>query len=180
MQSNNSLKSEKEIELKLLYKKWPLFKKYLKNLGCSNQIAEDIFQESLLIYIRKKEDPNFILTVEPIFYVRNVGKLLWYNLSRKEQKQPTFTLETDVEEINDDWFHKEMLLKSMEKAIEKLGKQCQEILHLFYGLNWNMENIAKKIGLRNDKVAKAQKYRCLQKAKEFVADYETSNSLQSF
>jgi hypothetical protein len=39
-------------------------------------------------------------------------------------------------------------------------------LHLFYGLGLNMLDIAKKIGLRNEKVVKAQKYRCIQKAKE--------------
>lgn len=70
---------EKEKELRQLYKKWPEFKKYLKMLGCSAQTAEDIFQESLLIYIRKKETPEFVLTVDPFYYVRNTGKLLWYN-----------------------------------------------------------------------------------------------------
>ncbi len=166
---------EIEKELKLLYKKWPEFKKYLKMLGCPGQVAEDLFQESLLIYTRKKQEPNFVLTVEAFYYVRNTGKLLWYNQARKEKKQATFSLESDVEELNDDWFRKEMLFKKMEFAIEKLDNKCQEILQLFYGLGWNMVDIAKKVGLRNDKVAKAQKYRCLNKAKEWVAEQETSH-----
>lgn len=69
-----------------------------------------------------------------------------------------------------------MLLKHMESAIESLGKKCQEILQLFYGLGWNMVEVAQKVGLRNDKVAKAQKYRCLSKAKEWVIANETTNS----
>ena len=166
---------EIEKELKLLYKKWPEFKKYLKMLGCPIQVAEDLFQESLLIYTRKKQESNFVLTVEAFYYVRNTGKLLWYNQARKEKKQATFSLESDEEEINDDWFRKEMLFKKMESAIEKLDKKCQEILQLFYGLGWNMVDIAKKVGLRNEKVAKAQKYRCLNKAKEWVAEQETSD-----
>jgi DNA-directed RNA polymerase specialized sigma24 family protein len=67
-------------------------------------------------------------------------------------------------------------LKTVESAILQLGKQCRELLELFYGLGWNMVDIAKKIGLRNDKVAKAQKYRCLQKAKENALSIENSTT----
>lgn len=174
MQGKKPSINEIEKELKQLYKKWPDFRKFLKKLGCSSHKAEDIFQEALLIYSRKKQDPEFVLTVKAFYYVRNTGKLIWYNQARKEQKQATFSLESDVEELNDEWFQKEMLLRTMESALEKLGEKCQEILQLFYGLGWSMVDIAKKVGLRNDKVAKAQKYRCLSKAKEQVAEMETS------
>lgn len=155
-------------ELKTLYKKWPEIKRFMKTLGCDALTAEDLFQEALLIYSRKRSLSDFELTVEPFFYVRNTCKLLWYNQARKEQKQATFSLETDVEALDDEWFEKELKILQVETVLTKLGKQCQELLQLFYGQRWNMVDIAKKIGLRSDKVAKAQKYRCLQKAKELV------------
>lgn len=160
------LQNDIQQELKALYKKWPEIKRFMKTLGCNSNDAEDIFQEALLIYCRKKEDPSFVLTVDQFFYVRNTCKLLWYSQSRREGKKQTFELEKDVADLEDDWFQKEMKISQIEKAIELLGKQCRELLQLFYGAEWNMTDIAKKIGLRNDKVAKAQKYRCLQKAKE--------------
>ena len=179
MQGNKPSIKEIEKELRQLYKKWPDFRNYLKRLGCSKQNAEDLFQESLLIFSRKRQDPEFILTVDAFYYVRNTGKLLWYNQARKEQKQATFSLESDVEDLNDDWFQKEMQLKKMESIIEKLDEKCRQILQLFYGLGWSMVDIAKKVGLRNDKVAKAQKYRCLNKAKAQVAEIEMSNQIQN-
>jgi RNA polymerase sigma factor (sigma-70 family) len=153
-------------QLKELYKKWPELKRFLSGLGCNSSNAEDIFQEALVIYVRKKEDPSFVLTVAPFFYVRNTCKLLWYNQSRRNGKQATFELEQDVVALDDDWFQKEMKLSIIEKAIQQLGEQCRQILQLFYGAGTAMTEIAKKVGLRNEKVAKAQKYRCLQKAKE--------------
>jgi RNA polymerase sigma factor (sigma-70 family) len=159
-------------ELRSLYKKWPDVKRFLKGLGCPSTEAEDLFQEALLIYCRKKEDPSFVLTTDPYFYVRNTCKLLWFNEARKQGKMPVFELEKDVAELNDDWFQKEMKLSHMEEAIRKLGEQCRQILQLFYGSGWSMSDIAKKVGLRNEKVAKAQKYRCLQKAKENVVAFE--------
>lgn len=157
-----------EQELRQLYRKLPDIKRYLAALGCAKDEAEDFFQEALVIYIRKKEQPGFELTVEPFFYVRNTCKLLWYNAARKQGRNPSFSLETDVASQDDDWFEKEQRLRSIELAMTKLGDQCRELLQLFYGLGWSMSDIAQKIGLRNDKVAKAQKYRCLQKAKELV------------
>ncbi len=159
-------------ELKQLYRKWPDIRRYLKTLGCDSVSAEDVFQEALLIYVRKRESSEFELTVEPFFYVRNTCKLLWYNQARKEQKQISTELHENIAAIEDGWFEKEMKIREVESTLEKLGAQCQELLQLFYGLGWNMVDIAKKIGLRNDKVAKAQKYRCLQKAKELIQEQE--------
>lgn len=157
-------------QLKMLYKKLPDIRRFLTTLGCSRSEAEDIFQEALLIFVRKSEEPEFVLTVEPYFYVKNTCKLLWYNQSRKQQRQATFSLETDVEALEDDWFRKEAKIRVVENTLQRLGEQCQELLQLFYGLGWSMVDIAKKIGLRNDKVAKVQKYRCLQKAKDLLRD----------
>ena len=167
-----------EATLKALYRKWPDIKRFLKTVGCAKNDAEDIFQEALVIYIRKCEQPDFELTVEPFFYVRNTCKLLWYNQARKQGKQQTYALESDVEALQDNWFEKEQQIRTIETALTHLGKQCQELLQLFYGLGWNMVEIAKKIGLRNDKVAKAQKYRCLQKAKELVKVNENEQNVE--
>lgn len=163
-------------ELKQLYKKWPEAKRFLKSLGCNSTDAEDLFQEALVIYCRKKESADFTLTVEPFVYVRNTTKLLWYNQSRKQNKNVHVELDQDVKQLDDEWFQKEMKIRQIETAIHQLGKQCRELLELFYGLGWNMVDIAKKIGLRNDKVAKAQKYRCLQKAKENALSVENSTT----
>lgn len=169
---------EIEIELKRLYKKWPEIKRFLATFGCTTVDAEDIFQEALLIYTRKQEDPTFELTVDPIHYVKNTCKLLWYNESRRQRKNPKTELPQELVELDTPWFQKEMKLRNIEKALGNLGKQCQELLQLFYGLGWNMVDIAKKIGMRNDKVAKAQKYRCIQKAKELTEEQETSEDIE--
>ncbi len=166
-------------QLKELYKKWPEVRRFLFKLGCDSSNAEDIFQEALVIFVRKNQDPTFNLTVDPIFYVRNTCKLLWYNQSRKEGKRTTFELEQDVIALNDDWFQKEVQLGIIEKAIEQLGEQCRQILQLFYGAGKAMSEIANKVGLRNEQVAKAQKYRCLQKAKEHARALEVEITKKS-
>lgn len=176
--SKNLMDKKLEAEIKGLYKKWPEIKRFLANFGCSSKDAEDVFQEALIIYVRKKSEVNFELHVEPYHYVKSTCKLLWYNEARKQQKKPqTNLLEEADKAIESTWFQKELKIKSIENAITQLGKQCKEILELFYGLNWNMIDIAKKIGLRNENVVKTQKYRCLQKAKE-LSQKEFDNAVE--
>ncbi|MFT5858817.1 MAG: RNA polymerase sigma factor (sigma-70 family) [Flavobacteriaceae bacterium] len=174
----NKVKSSRSSssELVALYKKWPDIKRYLRSIGCPSADAEDIFQEALLVYSRKKADPTFTLTVAPFHYVKSTCKFIWYNQSRKEAKHQKVELsDQNAEIIDDQWFQKEMKLQLIEKALSKLGKQCQELLQLFYGKGWSMVDIAKKIGLRNDKVAKVQKYRCLAKAKDEVRKLQSQS-----
>jgi RNA polymerase sigma factor (sigma-70 family) len=157
-----------EVNLKNLYRKWPIVRRELRILGCQGSVAEDIFQEALLILCRKIEDPNFVLDVEAIHFVKSTCKFLWFNQARKAQKQQTVELNQEVAQIDEDWLEKEEKLTSIEEAILKLGKQCQQILTLFYSKSLSMEKIAQYVGLRNEKVAKAQKYRCIQKVKELI------------
>ena len=166
-------------ELKKLYKNWPDIRKFLKTRGCGATEAEDIFQEALLIYIRKIESDDFELTTEPFHYVKNTCKFLWYNQARKKGRLSSEELPEIEAYENDDWFQKELKFQLIEKAISKIGKQCQQILQLFYGKGWDMTAIAKKVGLRNDKVAKAQKYRCLNKVKAQVSELPTEELLMT-
>ena len=172
----NKSKIEIDDSLKELYKKWPDIKRYLRSKGCNTADAEDLFQEALLIYSRKLNTPDFKLTVEPFHYVKNTCKFLWYNQSRKEGKFQKTEIHENFSEDESDWFQKELKLRSIELAISKIGKQCQDLLQSFYGLGMSMVDIAKKLGMRNDKVAKAQKYRCIGKVKTIVQSEHSKTS----
>lgn len=163
-------KISKEIsnELKVLYKKWPDIRRFLHSLGCKNQDAEDIFQEALIIFTRKRKEPDFELTVEPLYYIKTTCKLLWFSQLRVNKRMPESDLSTDLKEMDSNWFQLELKLRSIEKAMENIGDKCREILELFYGLGWSMIDIANKLELRNENVVRVQKFRCIQKTKELA------------
>lgn len=169
---NNPAKQTLDInsELRSLYKKWPDVKRFLKSKGCNSTDAEDIFQEALLIFTRKLDEPDFELTVAPFHYVKNTCKFLWYNQNRKEGKHRQTELHENFSEEENEWILNELKLRSIENAMSKIGKQCQQLLQMFYGLGYSFDDIAKRIGIRNGKVAKTQKYRCILKVKEIVSN----------
>lgn len=165
-------------ELIRLYKKWPDIKRYLRSKGCSSTDAEDIFQEALIIYMRKCQEKDFQLDVAPFHFVKGICKFLWYNQSRKNKPQMELNEELTKLNVEEDWLEKELQFKKMEDVINSIGEKCKELLTSFYGLGLSMTQIAKKLGLRNEKVAKSQKYRCLQKAKE-LAMSKTAASIEN-
>lgn len=166
---------ERKKQLKGLYKKWPEIKQFLRSIGCLPIDAEDIFQEALVIYCRKCEEKDFQLDVEAFHYVKGVCKFLWYNQSRKQKHKVAHEDAVYEVPLDEDWMQKERRLRIIENAIDALGEKCKTLLTSFYGLGMSMVEIAKKVGLRNEKVAKSQKYRCLQKAKELAHTMQTAS-----
>jgi RNA polymerase sigma factor (sigma-70 family) len=167
---NNPLQQNKDLreELDVLYKRWPEVKRFLKSKGCKVADAEDIFQEALLIYTRKKNASDFELTTAPFNYVMNTCKFLWYNQSRSENKHRYTELHENISIEEEDWILKEMKLSQIETALSQIGEKCQQILQLLYGHGLQMSEIAAKIGLKSANVVKVQKFRCIQKVKDIV------------
>ncbi|XOV66432.1 MAG: RNA polymerase sigma factor [Fluviicola sp.] len=167
---NNPIKQSTDlrVELDTLYKRWPEVKRFLKSKGCKVADAEDIFQEALLIYTRKLNEPDFELTSEPFNYVLNTCKFIWYNQSRKESKHRHTEIHENVLQEEADWILKELKLSKIEKALSQIGQRCQKLLQLLYDQGLSMSEIAERIGLRNGNAAKVQKFRCIQKVKDIV------------
>jgi RNA polymerase sigma factor (sigma-70 family) len=149
--------------LKGLYSIFPSIKQYiLKNSGTKND-AEDVFQDALVVVYKKANDINFVLTVSLKTYIEAIAKNLWMQELRRQKKIPIATQEIDVAEISID---EELGFGNAESAFKQLGEKCKHLLTLFYFKKMNYKDIATALSFSDENVAKNQKYRCLQKAKE--------------
>lgn len=149
--------------VKGLYAFYPGIKKLIKDNNGTKEDAEDVFQETLLVLYRKVQKNELVLSSALKTYFTSISKNLWYNELRKRGKEISFvqnyTAETSIAEEDE-------TLKKAEMAFVLLGKKCQELLVLFYFKKLNMIEIARQLEFSNEKVAKNQKYRCLEKAKQ--------------
>ena len=151
-----------------LYAYFPVIKKLvLKNSG-SKQDAEDIYQEALIILINKTQNPNFKLTSSLNTYVYSICRWLWNDELKKKNKK----IKVEIKG-NETFLEEEIKLsidehdqKLAEKAFDQLGEKCKDLLRLFYFKKMNLRDIAVKLNFATEKVAKNQKYRCMEKAKE--------------
>lgn len=151
-----------------LYKYLPVIKKMIVSKGGSKQDAEDIFQESLIVLCRKAENPGFALTSSIDTYLYSVCFFLWKNEMRKRNKIITSDTEPEIKAEESDiheLLEKENRFRQAEESLKKLGEKCLELLQLFYVKMMSMKDIAGKMGFSSEKIAKNQKYKCLERAR---------------
>ena len=156
--------------MKGLYAYLPVVKKFIQKNNGTKQEAEDVFQEGLVIFCKKLPDANFELRCSINTYLYSVCKLLWLDELKKKNKQiknDFLPLEDKYlsEEINTD-IENDKSIKTAQEAVLMLGEKCRELLQLFYFKKMSMAQIAIQLGFKTEKVAKNQKYRCIEKAKE--------------
>ncbi len=131
-------------------------------------ISEDIFQESLIAFYTNVKNGKLTKLSSTIkTYLFAIGKRKLHNTIRNTRNEEynevsaslLLTDFVDPFEISDEQ-------KLLAQGIRKLGKPCNELLHLFYYENYSTESIANKMGYKNETVVRTQKLRCLQKLRE--------------
>ena len=171
MKSNNLSKASEK-----LYAYFPVVKKLvLKNSG-TKQDAEDIYQEALIILFRKIQDNNFILSSSLNTYLYSVCRYLWSDALKKKnkslssEKMEIFAADPEIENE----YREELDYHLAEKAFQMIGEKCKELLLLFYFKKLSFKQIATQLKFASEMVAKNQKYRCLEKAKDNLKKLKTN------
>lgn len=167
---------KREAAIKILYKEFPKIKANIVSSGGDTEIAQEIFNDSLILLIEKVSKPDFELTSKLSTYLYGINRFLWKNEARKRQKSPELewkdTLILSAEDIgyNEE---KEMKLKLMEKVLTQVTERCKKIFELFYFKKKDMHEIARELDFSSVNSAKTQKYKCMEKAIELAKQMST-------
>jgi RNA polymerase sigma factor (sigma-70 family) len=146
-----------------LYNLLPSIKKYISANNGTADDAQDIFQDALVVLYKKIHTGEFNLTVPLKTYLHAVVKNLWLQELRRRKK----ILITDSENDTADFaIDEEPVFGNAEAAFNLLGEKCKQLLTLFYFSKKSFREIAAVLAFSDEKIAKNQKYRCIEKAKE--------------
>ncbi len=153
------------IEVKFL----PMIKHMLRETDWDDSEAEDIFQEALIIIIRKVDADELKLTAKFSTYLYSVCKNLFELKKRKvaiEKKHLTKKVETTYEENFSEDYDRNYQYKIYKYYFSKLGSSCQQILNMYW-LDMPIKEIAKKIGSTAGYVRK-KKHECKKRLIELI------------
>lgn len=162
-----------------LYKGFPEVKQYILANSGTPQDAQDIFQEAVILLFRKVQSSDFQLTSTPTTYLFGICKFLWLNKLRK----PSTSTADNVEEMAipglEEAIQEESKFANAETALKALGKKCQELLQLFYIKKLTMVDIAYHLKLRSPKVARNQKFKCMEQARAKYRKLNNSETIKT-
>lgn len=172
----SEIRKNNEVAIRELYKThYPMVFNLIRSNNGTEQEAKDIYQEAIIAFYERAQQPDFVLTCKIKTYLYAVSRRLW--LKRLwEKKRFTGNMGENeffsgIEEEMIDFDLREQTFARMSDALEQLGEPCRSIIEDFYINDMNMEDIRSKFGYTNADNAKNQKYKCLQRLKKiFFSD----------
>lgn len=142
----------------------PIKQLIMSNAGSEND-AEDIFQEALIIIFKKiREEQDFSLTAAFTTYIYSISRLLWLKHLRNIKKIEIDPLNRDHEEriefeppspVHD----KDLRMAIYQRTLLKIPEDCQKILTLTAQDITSME-IARQLGFRSENYVRKRRHFC--------------------
>ena len=159
--SDKDLKRWDEVYETLYAKHFRAVKRYiLKNSG-TQEDAEDVFQDAIIVLHKSLTSENFELKSSLETYLFSVARNVWFNELRRRKRD---ILEEDPNNYIPETEQTNLLIKKTEtlrELISQLKGDCQRILIDFYFHNISMKDIMEEYGLGSIQAAKNKKFRCL-------------------
>jgi RNA polymerase sigma factor (sigma-70 family) len=149
----------------------PRIRKYILSNSGKEEDVKDIFQDTMVIFYRQVKARKFREDADIDTFLFHVARNLYINYVKRYSNR---NLKIQVNEPTDSSADllQQLIGKEKERYIEKLfsqlGKNCSELLKLRIYNNLSMKEIAIKLEMLNEDVAKAKAYRCRQRLSELV------------
>jgi RNA polymerase sigma factor (sigma-70 family) len=150
----------------------------IMNNGGNIQDAEDVYQDTLILFDRQIREGNFKGDSTWTTYFVGIAKWRWVSVKRKfgrdtELKIEHFTGQVESVEARAIENEKRQLI---DEILTKIGERCKSLLKL-YKLSFSMEEIAEKLGWSSPELAKKNAYECRKKFKDFVVENPAYSSI---
>lgn len=174
-------KGKTDKAIKVLYKEYPKVRANILSSGGDEEIARQIFHDSLILLIEKVSEPGFKLTAKLSTYLYGINRFIWKNEARRRQKDPELEWKDTLILTADDLGYdkeKEEQLTQLETILDSISERCRKIFELFYFRKKSMKTIAEQLEFSSVNSAKTQKYKCMEKAIQMAADLKPTNSIQ--
>ncbi|OEK06685.1 RNA polymerase sigma factor [Roseivirga misakiensis] len=149
-------------------------RKFVNSNSGTDSYAEEVFQETLIIFFIKVQKGRYFLDGSIGGYLFSIARNLWL----KELKKRRLSIFTSLDD-KQDYFEEDDILashKKLKKVLKLLGDSCKRILEDFYFLKTSMAELTKKYGLGSEAAMKNKKYRCLKGLIELVNKHKLERS----
>ena len=171
-----SLKKGSAIAFESLYKKqYRVVASLITKMGGKQEDAEDIFQETLFVLVKKIRQPGFKLTAQLSTFMHSIARNLWL---KKRQKDSKINIAADadiiefspaVEDNIASHQEKELMIGVMFDRLNALGKECQKVIRMTFIKKLSHAEVAKELGYTLSFV-KVKKFRCLRQLRKMVQE----------
>lgn len=165
-----AIKSNKADKVLLfLYKNLkPKISKWITNNNGSKEEAQDIFQDSILVFYSYVLKDKFDVNANVDAFIFKIAKNKWINYIKKENKKSPIEGDIAINMEPTTSTIQQNNQQLINELLEQLGKVCKEILTytIFYKIS--MEDVCARMNYNNPNTAKTKNYKCKQRLKNLI------------
>ena len=165
-----AIKSNKADKVLLfLYKNLkPKISKWIITNNGSKEEAQDIFQDSILVFYSYVLKDKFDVNASVEAFIFKIAKNKWINYVKKEGKITSLEDDIKINEESNTSSSKNNQQQLINELLEQLGTVCKEILTytIFYKIS--MEDVCTRMNYNNPNTAKTKNYKCKQRLKNLI------------
>lgn len=167
----DSLKKRENHVVAFIAKRFmPMISYLIKEQKADFLEVDDLFQDALMIIIKKIDSGEFTLTAKFSTYLYAICKnLIDYHLKKKDVRNRFLTVH-EKDNFHDEDFSEDYDENLQQKLylhyFNKLGPTCQEVLRLYW-LDVSIKEIADKLG-NTDGFIRKKKHECKKRLIELV------------
>ncbi len=164
------LKGESNFAFGELYKNYfRMINHFVLNNKGNSSDAEDIFQDTMLVFIQKLRQDDFQLTASVKTYIMAIAKHLWLKKLRNSYHEIEFT------DLHDNKFFEEITLSieqektywdKLQYYMTKITDHCSRLMHDMFFKNKPIEQIQKEHGYSTKHNAQNQKHKCVEQIRK--------------
>lgn len=159
-----SVPSREALFIGLYQRVFPGVAAFVHKRGGSLDEAKDLFQDALVIYFEKKQQPGFCPEESETSYLAGICKHLWYKTYRKKQSLLSLDLPGELPATEDAPAVSPRLLN----LIAQSGRKCLDLLKAFYYDRMSMKEVSEAFGFSGERSATVQKHKCLEKIRNEI------------
>jgi RNA polymerase sigma factor (sigma-70 family) len=141
------------------------------SMGGNLQDGEDIFQETVVIFIDLVQRRKFRGDSSIKTFLTSIAKHIWLNEIKRRKsinhRESRFGTERDQEDLFDSYEQQEIKAQFLT-LLSQMGDSCRQVLSLFYYENLTFAEIMEKMGYESEQVVRNKKYKCLRELTELV------------
>ncbi len=175
MQQSNSdifidLKGENTCAFGELYKKhFSMVNRFVINNNGTTIDAQDIFQETMLIFVEKLRQDDFHLTASVKTYIMAIVKHLCLKKMRAPHRETAFTDSHNnqfYDEITYVVEQEQSYWDKLENYMSKITSHCNRLIHDMFFKNKPIDQIQQEYGYSTKHNAINQKHKCVEQIRK--------------
>jgi len=148
---------------------FPLVRKFILNNNGNETDAEDIFQDTMIIFLEKLRMDDFVISASVRAYIMGIAKNIWHKKIRD-----TFKL-TELTENHTNQFYQDIessiqqektYLDKLKDYMHAITNHCKGLIHDMFFKNKSIDQIQQDYGYKSRHNAINQKYKCIEQIRK--------------